>query len=210
MTHMEQMTREWSTQLKALAKTQVAINSIDQMASGAAPTQQKVIDQHFLTDYLPAKGLDPYQQPEQVGALVARMNVAPADLKNNMSTMLINPNDPAGQKVALRFYDLIKNAYNGDDAAAKQHMSADAQTVFDLIEQGRSTAGTDPGALDNVIQRQALGNNASAAQIREYLAEHFGMQVRPNHLGMALQRHRRAGRLQEADGRWSITAPTPS
>jgi hypothetical protein len=50
---------------------------------------------------------------------------------------------------------------------------------------------------------QALGNDASAEQIREYLAEHFGMQVRSNHLGMALQRHRRAGRLQEVDGRWS-------
>jgi hypothetical protein len=63
---------------------------------------------------------------------------------------------------------------------------------------------------DGTLQAlQALGNNASAAQIREYLAEHFGMQVRPNHLGMALQRHRRTGRLQEADGRWSITAPTP-
>lgn len=33
------------------------------------------------------------------------------------------------------------------------------------------------------------------------------MQVRPNHLGMALQRHRRAGRLQEEDGRWSMAQP---
>jgi hypothetical protein len=51
---------------------------------------------------------------------------------------------------------------------------------------------------------EALGNDASAEQIREYLAREFGMQVRPNHLGMALQRHRRAGRLQEDDGRWSM------
>jgi hypothetical protein len=51
---------------------------------------------------------------------------------------------------------------------------------------------------------QALGNDASAEQIRQYLAEHFGIQVRPNHLGMALQRHRRAGRLQEVDGLWSV------
>ena len=62
---------------------------------------------------------------------------------------------------------------------------------------------------DAVLQAvEALGNNATADQVREYLAEHFGMQVRPNHLGMALQRHRRAGRLQEVDGRWSTTAPT--
>ena len=61
---------------------------------------------------------------------------------------------------------------------------------------------------DAVLQAvEALGNNATADQVREYLAEHFGMQVRPNHLGMALARHRRAGRLQVVDGRWSMTAP---
>ena len=51
---------------------------------------------------------------------------------------------------------------------------------------------------------EALGNEASAEQIREHLSSQFGMQVRPNHLGMALQRHRRAGRLEQRDGRWSI------
>jgi len=51
---------------------------------------------------------------------------------------------------------------------------------------------------------EALANNVTAEQIREYLDRDFGMQVRPNHLGMALQRHRRAGRLQEDDGRWSV------
>ena|SRR5204863_4524343 len=51
---------------------------------------------------------------------------------------------------------------------------------------------------------ETLGNEVSAEQIREYLGREFGMQVRPNHLGMALQRHRRAGRLREDDGRWSV------
>jgi hypothetical protein len=51
---------------------------------------------------------------------------------------------------------------------------------------------------------EALGNDVSAEQIREHLAREFGMQVRPNHLGMALQRHRRAGRLSERDARWSM------
>lgn len=48
----------------------------------------------------------------------------------------------------------------------------------------------------------ALGNGASAEDVRTYLDRHFGMQVRPNHLGMALQRHRRAGRLEQRDARW--------
>ena len=56
---------------------------------------------------------------------------------------------------------------------------------------------------------EALGNDISAQQIREYLGRELGMQVRPNHLGMALQRHRRAERLSEHDGRWSMS-PTSS
>jgi hypothetical protein len=54
---------------------------------------------------------------------------------------------------------------------------------------------------------ETLGNEVSAEQIRVYLGEQFGMQVRPNHLGMALQRHRRGGRLSERDARWSVAQP---
>ena len=42
----------------------------------------------------------------------------------------------------------------------------------------------------------------SAVEVGQYLADHFGMQVRPNHLGMALQRHRRAGRLAQRELLW--------
>jgi hypothetical protein len=48
----------------------------------------------------------------------------------------------------------------------------------------------------------ASGGGISADQIRNFLANEFGMQVRPNHLGMALQRHRRAGRLDQRDALW--------
>jgi hypothetical protein len=51
---------------------------------------------------------------------------------------------------------------------------------------------------------EALGSPVSAAEVRDYLARKFGMQVRANHLGMALQRHRRAGRLEQHDSHWSV------
>ena len=51
---------------------------------------------------------------------------------------------------------------------------------------------------------QALGNEVSAEQIREYLGKQFGMQVRANHLGRALQSHGRAGRLRADQGRWTV------
>jgi hypothetical protein len=40
--------------------------------------------------------------------------------------------------------------------------------------------------------------------------ENFGMTVRPNHLGIALQRHRRAGRLENRDQRWCLPASAQS
>jgi hypothetical protein len=49
---------------------------------------------------------------------------------------------------------------------------------------------------------QAHGEGATAGEVLSYLAREFGMAVRPNHLGIALQRHRRAGRLETRDSRW--------
>ena len=50
----------------------------------------------------------------------------------------------------------------------------------------------------------AHGDGATAADVMEYLSRQLGMTVRPNHLGIALQRHRRAGRLENRDQRWFL------
>jgi hypothetical protein len=49
---------------------------------------------------------------------------------------------------------------------------------------------------------QAYPEGATANEVLGYLSREFGMAVRPNHLGIALQRHRRAGRLESRDSRW--------
>jgi hypothetical protein len=54
---------------------------------------------------------------------------------------------------------------------------------------------------------QAHGAGATAAEVLTYLSREFGMAVRPNHLGIALQRHRRAGRLESRDSRWHLPHP---
>jgi hypothetical protein len=51
---------------------------------------------------------------------------------------------------------------------------------------------------------QAYGEGATSSEVLSYLAREFGMTVRPNHLGIALQRHRRAGRLETRDSRWFL------
>jgi hypothetical protein len=50
----------------------------------------------------------------------------------------------------------------------------------------------------------AHGDGATAADVMDYLSRQLGMTVRPNHLGIALQRHRRAGRLENRDQRWFL------
>ena len=51
---------------------------------------------------------------------------------------------------------------------------------------------------------QAHNEGATANEVLNYLSREFGMTVRPNHLGMALQRHRRAGRLDNRNQRWRL------
>ena len=49
---------------------------------------------------------------------------------------------------------------------------------------------------------RAYGEGATAGEVLSYLAREFGMTVRANHLGIALQRHRRAGRLETRGTLW--------
>ena len=51
---------------------------------------------------------------------------------------------------------------------------------------------------------QAHSEGATPAELINYLSREFGMRVRPNHLGAALQRHRRAGQLENRDQRWYL------
>ena len=51
---------------------------------------------------------------------------------------------------------------------------------------------------------KAHSEGATPAELLNYLLRKFGMTVRPNHLGAALQRHRRAGQLENRDQRWYL------
>jgi DNA invertase Pin-like site-specific DNA recombinase len=67
----------------------------------------------------------------------------------------------------------------------------------------RATRAGGVSLGDATLRAVAMhGNGISAEDVRKYIADQLGMQVRPNHLGMALQRHRRAGRLEQRDLLW--------
>jgi hypothetical protein len=75
--------------------------------------------------------------------------------------------------------------------------------------RGRGAAPANPAnqvSLSDATLRavRAHPEGATANEVMGYLSKEFGMSVRPNHLGIALQRHRRAGRLESRDSRWFL------
>jgi hypothetical protein len=71
---------------------------------------------------------------------------------------------------------------------------------------------TDGLSLSNasLMAVRAHRKGASANDVLDYLTHKLGMTVRPNHLGMALHRHRRAGRLEYRDQRWHFLTSAES
>jgi hypothetical protein len=61
-------------------------------------------------------------------------------------------------------------------------------------------------ALRDAVLRavEAQPHGATVNQVRAYVFQEFGLKVRPNHLGMALHRHRRASRLELQDQHWYL------
>jgi len=72
--------------------------------------------------------------------------------------------------------------------------------------RGRAAQQAPAVSLSDATLRavQAHGEGATANEVMGYLSREFGMTVRPNHLGIALQRHRRAGRLENRDQKWYL------
>jgi hypothetical protein len=67
---------------------------------------------------------------------------------------------------------------------------------------------TAPSLSDAALKAVgARGEGVTAGDVLIYLSRELGITVRPNHLGMALQRHRRAGRLESRDSRWYLPKP---
>jgi hypothetical protein len=85
---------------------------------------------------------------------------------------------------------------------AKAAIAVAAKPKASRGQKAQSTSLGD--ATLKAVKAHAKG--ASADQLRDYLSRKLGLTVRPNHLGSALQRHRRAGRLENRDERWYMPA----
>ncbi len=86
--------------------------------------------------------------------------------------------------------------------------AADETRSFERPEQLETEytklGGQAPKSLSDATLRavQAHGEGATAQDVYDYLSREFGMTVKSNQLGIALQRHRRNGQLENRDQRW--------
>jgi hypothetical protein len=93
---------------------------------------------------------------------------------------------------------------SADTAAAQQRGRSARTAPARVAARGRTSAPSIPLSDATLLAVKAHPQGASANEILGYLSREFGMAVRPNHLGIALQRHRRAGRLENRDHRWVL------
>lgn len=110
----------------------------------------------------------------------------------------------------LEIAERVLSEFGRTASAATRRRGRPAATAPAARASGRRprAAAKDANALSlSDAALKAVGahsDGATAAEVMTYLSRELGMAVRPNHLGIALQRHRRAGRLENRDQRWFL------
>jgi hypothetical protein len=116
----------------------------------------------------------------------------------------------AEQLNELEVAERVLSRFGGSaDTAATRRRGRPARTAPAPASGQRRARGGKPASTvslsDATLQAvKAHPQGATSNEILNHLSREFGMAVRPNHLGIALQRHRRAGRLENRDQRWHL------
>lgn len=133
------------------------------------------------------------QERQRLAERLAKIDAERAKLADELAEL------EAAERVLSRFTQGRPAMRRGRRAVAAEGTAIAAARR----ERRAATRPTAPSLGDATLRAVAAhGHGISAEEVRHYLASEFGMQVRANHLGMALQRHRRAGRLELRDTLW--------
>ena len=115
----------------------------------------------------------------------------------------------SGQLVELEIAERVLARFGGKAVTTeKRRRARPARTTPAAAgERGGRSSQKAPGVSISEASLKAVQahrEGATPAELLNYLSREFGMTVRPNHLGAALQRHRRAGQLENRDQRWYL------
>jgi len=142
------------------------------------------------------------QEKQRISERLARIDAERTKLADQLSELEIT------ERVLTRFggsADTSERRRRG--RPARTAPAASPQRAPQRRARGGQQAAASVSLSDATLQAvKAHPDGASANDILNHLSRELGMTVRPNHLGIALQRHRRAGRLENRDQRWYLPA----
>lgn len=135
------------------------------------------------------------QEKQRISERLARLEAERAKLMDQLNELEIT------ERVLSRFGRSaapVERRGRGRPARTPAPSTGARQTRSAPPVQGLSMSNATLKAVE------AHGEGLTAPEILDYLSREFGLTVRPNHLGIALQRHRRAGRLESREGHWYL------
>lgn len=143
------------------------------------------------------------QEKQRIAERLARVDAERTKLADQLSELEIT------ERVLTRFGGSAEAAdRRRRGRPARSAPAAGPQRAPQRRARGGQQAAASVSLSDATLQAvKAHPDGATATDILNHLSREFGMTVRPNHLGIALQRHRRAGRLDNRDQRWHLPAP---
>jgi transposase len=137
------------------------------------------------------------QQKQRISERLARLDAERTKLGDQLNELEI------AERVLTRF--------GGKEASAPTERRRRGRPARTAPAAGKRRSARGRQQAPTVSMSEAIlkalqphDDGATAGEILSYLSREFGMTVRPNHLGMALQRHRRGGRLENRDQRWYL------
>jgi hypothetical protein len=134
------------------------------------------------------------QEKQRVSERLARIDTERARLADQLSEL----------EIAERVLTEFGRRGLRTERRRRGSLAATTPAGGEPVARGGRQMGT-VAVRDAVLKAvEARPQGAIASEILEYVLQEFGLKVRPNHLGMALQRHRRAGRLQLRGQRWYL------
>ncbi len=95
------------------------------------------------------------------------------------------------------------------DAATVQKVTPVSKPKVSRTRVANESKPKGPISVADAVLKCVASGASTPNEILAKLSTEYGLTARPNHLGIALQRHRRAGRLQQDDANtenWAITA----
>jgi len=171
-------------QVQKLAEEVAGVNWVGVVASG----QLKDFDQSkinkYQQKYLAANGIDPTRSDDEAvktAQVVARTGAIADDLKGLMSSMMANPNDPATQVRAYRFYKGLEDSGRIDIGTM---MSKDARDKYQAGQRLMAVTGGNPEAAFALLaQDKSLADLPSKPSEFKW-NDLMQMPSKPNHEAM--------------------------